>query len=177
MPRRKTSDLPASWRISAPSLPIRLAICFSLKAFLIRFLNSNLVELAPLADFEELGDLYAGQQHDLSAPQHERNPVAELARNFTINQEILQLFLARHAERLESVAVAAIADGKFGVAVLGKLEALRGGQRPSAVRTAEGGRPPHANRSRNLRDVGRVSRAQLDLERFNRLRFSAQDPL
>src|SRR6266851_5736257 len=111
-PRRKTSPLPASLRIAAPSLSIRL----SLNAFLIRFFNGNLVHLALACDLEGLGYLHARQQDDLAPPQHERNPVAEFARNFTINQEILQLFLTAHAEGLETVAVAAVADGEFRVA-------------------------------------------------------------
>src|SRR6266516_4378391 len=85
-PRRKTSALPASFRISAPSLSIRLAICFSLKAFLIDFLNGNLVELAAaVGDFEGFRDLHAGHADDFSAPDKERNSVAGFARDFTIN--------------------------------------------------------------------------------------------
>src|SRR5437773_6051201 len=99
----------------APSLSIRLAICFSLNAFLIRFLNGNLIHLALARDLEGFGDLHARQKDDLATPQHDRNPVAEFARNFTINQEILQLFLAAHAEGLKAVAFAAVADGEFGV--------------------------------------------------------------
>src|SRR5260370_38510463 len=85
-PRRKISPLPASLRIVAPSLSIRLAICFSLNAFLIRFLNDNLVRLALARDLEGFGDLHARQQDDLASPQHERNPAADFARTFTINQ-------------------------------------------------------------------------------------------
>src|SRR5258708_6307543 len=107
----------------APSLSIRLAICLSLNAFLIRFFNGNLVHLALARDLEGLGDLHACQKDDLATPQHERNPVAEFARNFTINQEILQLFLTAHAEGLEAVAVAAVADGGFCCAVPRGLEA------------------------------------------------------
>src|ERR1700737_4241178 len=121
-PRRKISPLPASLRIVAPSLSIRLAICLSLNAFLILFFNGNLVHLALSRDLEGLGDLHACQQDDLAAPQHERNPVAEFARNFTINQEILQLFLVAHAEGLETVAVSSVADGEFRLCVLRQLE-------------------------------------------------------
>src|SRR5437762_1229886 len=85
---RKMSTLPASLRICPPSLAIRRAICFSLNAFLIRFFNGNLVQLAAaVADFEGLGDLDARQQHDLSSPEQQRNAIAGLARDFTINQE------------------------------------------------------------------------------------------
>src|SRR5712692_6577081 len=148
-PRRKTSPLPASLRISAPSLAIRFSICFSVNAFLIFFFNGNFVHLSSLAHLEHLGDLHARQEDDLSTPQHERNSVAEFARDFTINQEILQLFLFSHAEGLEAVAVAAVADRELGVAVVGELEPL-----PVA-----GGRLPINPNSRvNLRDVSCVAR-------------------
>src|SRR5258708_39555179 len=110
-PRRKTSPFPASLRIVAPSLSTRLAICLLLNAFLMRFLNGNLVHLALARDLEGLGDLHARQQDDFATPQDERNSIAEFARNFTINQEILQFFLAAQAEGLEAVAVAAVSVG------------------------------------------------------------------
>src|SRR5438445_11919897 len=165
-PRRKRSPLPASLRISAPSLSIRLAICFSLNAFLIFFLNGNLVDLSSLAHLERLGDLHARQEDDLSTPQHERNSVAGLARDFTINQEILQLFRLWHAEGLETVAVAAVADGELGPRILRELESL-----PVA-----GCRSADSDRCVDFGDVSRITRPQFDLELVDRLRFSSQDP-
>src|ERR1700737_174658 len=152
-PRRKISPLPASLRIVAPSLSIRLAICLSLNAFLILFFNRNLVPLALSRDLEGLGDLHACQQDDLAVPQHERNPVAEFARNFTINQEILQLFLVAHAEGLETVAFAAVADDEFRVAARWELELLP---------VASGRLPVDPNRFPNLRNVRRIPLPKLD---------------
>src|SRR5262249_51152818 len=85
-PSRNTSAFPASLRIRVPSLPMRRAICFSLKAFLTRFFNGHLVQIAAAAgDFEGFRDLHPGHADDFSAPDDERDSVAEFERDFTIN--------------------------------------------------------------------------------------------
>src|SRR2546423_5684750 len=121
-PRRKTSALPASLRMSAPSFAIRRAICLSLNAFLTRFFNGNLVQIAAARHFEGLGDLDAGDADDSAAPDEQRNPVARFDGDFTINQEILQLFLLFHAERLELVARPSISDRERRVRAFWKLK-------------------------------------------------------
>src|SRR5437773_4332223 len=124
-PRRMISPSPASWRMLWPSLAIRLAIAFSLKAFLSFFLNRNLVELAGgSGDFERFRDFNAADPHDRAVPNQQRNAVADLGRNFTINQEILQLFLLGHAEGLKAIAPAAVADGEGAGFAGGELKSL-----------------------------------------------------
>src|SRR5437764_12214768 len=78
-PRRKTSALPASLRMSAPSFAIRRAICLSLNAFLTRFFNGNLVQIAAARHFEGLGDLDARDAGAPAAPDAQRNPGARVA--------------------------------------------------------------------------------------------------
>src|SRR5438128_5778000 len=90
-PSRNTSAPPASLRMLDPSLSMRLAICFSLNAFLIRLLvNRNLVEIAAAGDFEGFRDLHSGHADNFSAPEEQRNSVAGFNRDCTINQKILQ---------------------------------------------------------------------------------------
>src|ERR1700746_2583667 len=107
-PRRKSSDLPASLRMVFPSLAMGRAICLSLNSFLTRFFNQNLVLIAAPGDLECLGDLHAGDAYDFVLPDEQRNSVAGLDGDFTINQKILQLFLPIHAERLKPIAWTAI---------------------------------------------------------------------
>src|SRR5581483_2462325 len=123
-PRRKTSPLPASARISAPSFRTRRAICRSLNAFLIRRFNGYLVQLAAARDLDGFRDLHTAHAGDGSMPYEQRKPVADLEGDFTINQEILQLFLPLHAEGLEAIALAAVADGECGVASGRDLDCL-----------------------------------------------------
>src|SRR5712691_7871445 len=123
MPRRKRWESPASLRMVAPSLAMRLAIAFSLNVFLIFFLNDDLVAIARrIADPELLRDFDAGHPDDDFVPDEQRNAVAALDVDFTINKEILQLFLVSEAEGLKAIAVAAIAHGEAGRRALGELE-------------------------------------------------------
>src|SRR3954465_1879734 len=116
MPRRKRGDSPASSRISAASAATRRSISWALNTFvslLVSLLNRHLVKIGGLAShFEQLGDLDAGHPDDRVVPKKKRDAVPRRCGNLTINEEILQLFVVRHAERAETVAVAAIADGE-----------------------------------------------------------------
>src|ERR1051325_6356497 len=109
MPRRNTSESPASARMAAPSFATRLAISLALKAFLILLLrNHDLVERGAVRRFELFGDLHARDPDDRTVPDEQRNAIAKLSSNLTINQEVFQCFLTLHAEGLEAVALAAV---------------------------------------------------------------------
>src|SRR5438874_13411039 len=110
-PRRTRRPSPASRRIVLPSLPIRLAMSFSLNVFLIFFLNDDLVAIARrIADAELFRDFDTGYPDDAAVPDEQRNAVAALGVDFTINEEILQLFLLRKAEGLETISFASVPD-------------------------------------------------------------------
>src|SRR3989442_13045402 len=84
MPRRKRCESPASLRMVAPSLAIRLAIAFSLNVFLIFFLNDDLIAIARrIADPELLRDFDAGHPDDDCVPDQQRSTAAALDVTFT----------------------------------------------------------------------------------------------
>src|ERR1700686_62477 len=121
MPRRKRGASPASSRISAASAATRCSISLALNAFVI-LLNRDLVKIGGLArHFEQLGNFDTGDPGNGALPDDEGGAVPGRCRNFTINQQFLQLFVVRHAEGEETVAVAPVADGKVGEGAEGDL--------------------------------------------------------
>src|ERR1043166_5824431 len=104
-PRRKTSASPASSRIRAPRAATRLAISLALKArliFVVRTFQPNLVKIARAGDAEPLGDLDAAHPGNGAVPEKERNPIPDAGGDFTINQEVFQLFVRGEAEGVEA---------------------------------------------------------------------------
>src|SRR5437762_1822549 len=124
-PRRRTPSSPASSRMRAPSAATRLAISLAVNArliFVARTFQPNLVKIARAGDAEPLGYLDAPDPRDGAVPEKEWNPIPDLSRDFTINEEVFQLFVRGEAERLEAVAVAAVADEEAGLRVFGELD-------------------------------------------------------
>src|SRR5688500_13549115 len=106
MQSRKTSEVPASPRICAAMSRTRAAISSALKTGLIslvgctRPLHPHYVELSTsgTGHFEALRDFHAGHPDDLAVPDQEGEAVPDFGRDFTINQEIFELFRTGQAE-------------------------------------------------------------------------------
>src|SRR5918911_3836063 len=127
-PRRRTSASPASSRMRAPRAATSLPISLALKArliFFVRTFQPNLVEIARARDAEPFGDFDAGDPGDRAVPEEEGNPIADVGGDFTINEEVFQLFVGGGAEGVEAVAVAAVADGECWCGARGELDELR----------------------------------------------------
>src|SRR5688500_4020586 len=179
IPRRKTSASPASARIAAPTSRTRFLICSSVKTgvmFCTRALHPHFVEHSRRGrgHLEALRDLDAADPDDLLVPQQQGQTVPDFGGDFTINQEILQLFRTRKSKRLKAVAVAAVADD----------EARRGAGRQLEALAAAAQTPIHAECQIELRDVDRAARLDGDLELgyflalpFDHDRLSAPDQL
>src|SRR5712691_9502780 len=104
-PSRNTSAGPVSLRICFASASIRRAIFLALYVlliFLVRILQDHLE-----AHLESLRNLEAADPNDLIVPDQQRNAVADFGGDFTINQKILQLFVA------EAITGAAVAEGEM----------------------------------------------------------------
>src|SRR5687767_15979338 len=109
MPRRNTSPSPASLRISSASARMRSAICSAVNTGVISFtvaLRPHFVKPAARGTrhLESFRDLDAGDPDDFVVPEQEGNAVPNVRCDFTINQKILQLFWAGHAQGVEAVA-------------------------------------------------------------------------
>src|SRR2546430_11967676 len=90
-PRRRTSASPASSRMRSPSAATRLAISLAVNArliFVARTFQPNLVEIARAGDAEPLGYLDARHPGDRAVPEEQRDAVADVGRDFTINQKV-----------------------------------------------------------------------------------------
>src|SRR5437764_9663311 len=127
-PRRRTPSSPASSRMRAPSAATRLAISLAVNArliFVARTFQPNLVKIARAGDAEPLGDLDAADPGDGAVPEKERNPIPDVGGDFTINEEVFQLFVRGEAEGLETVAGAAVADKEGGGCAAGQFDELR----------------------------------------------------
>src|ERR1044071_10316226 len=127
-PRRKMPSSPASLRMRAPRASTRLAISLALNArliFVARTFQPHLVQIARAGDAEPLGYLDARHPDDRAVPKKERNPIPEISGDFTINQEVFELFVGGEGEGVEAVAVAAVADGEFSGCIFWQFEELR----------------------------------------------------
>src|SRR5258706_5165759 len=160
MPRRKRGASPASSRISAASAATRWSISLALNAFVI-LLNGDLVTIGGLVrHFEQLGNFDTGDPGNRSLPDDEWDAIPGRCRNFTINQQILQLFVVRHPERPEPVALAAVADGEVGEGAGGELDELVAGLPVCSV---------DADSGCDFRDVDLGAGVDLDFELWRRL--------
>src|SRR5438552_12232657 len=127
-PRRRTPSSPASSRMRPPSAATRLAISLAVNArliFVARTFQPNLVKIARAGDAEPLGHLDARHPGDRAVPEEQWDTVADVSGDFTINQKVFQLFVRGEAERVEAVAVAAVADEEVREGVFWELDDLR----------------------------------------------------
>src|SRR5687768_1112712 len=96
MPRRKASLSPAAERISAARAATRCAIASASNAVTGGVIVGRILELHLVQSFrgaahlETLRDLDTGNPDDLPLPHQQRESIADLGADFTINQKILQ---------------------------------------------------------------------------------------
>src|SRR5688572_27439704 len=159
IPRRKTSASPASARIADPTSRTRALICSSVKTgvmFCTRALHPHFVEHSPrgCGHLEALRDLHTADPDDFAVPEQQRQSISAVCGDFTINQEILQLFRTRKSKWLKAVAVAAVADDEARRGAGRKLEAL-----PAAAQSLA-----NADRQIDLRNVDRTTGFEAHLE-------------
>src|SRR6266567_2620308 len=83
-PRRKTSEEPASRRISRPRAATRAAISSALNALAIFVFKPPLVPLTcSVGHFETVGNFDAGDPDDAAVPHQKRDAISAFGGDFT----------------------------------------------------------------------------------------------
>jgi len=82
----------------------------TLRRVVTRKLQPNLVPVTGPGHAKPLGNGYSCNPDDDAVPNDEGDSVSRTGVDFTINEDVFELFLGRKSQRLEAVAVSAVPD-------------------------------------------------------------------